>query len=165
MNTKRCPACGLILPITEFYWNDKAQRCKVGKCKKCWAIYVKQYKANRTKAQRSKAQKKDTEWARRDRAANPDKWYLRWMRTDLKKKFGVTIEWYGERLAAQGGVCAICGKSNSSGRRLAVDHCHKTKSNRGLLCSPCNTSLERMESMMDWHEKALAYLAHYAAVS
>lgn len=67
----------------------------------------------------------------------------------LRRKYGVTIEWYEELLAAQGGVCALCSKTNGDGRLLAVDHDHaccpgdKSCGNcaRALLCTRCNTGL------------------------
>jgi hypothetical protein len=42
---------------------------------------------------------------------------------------------------AQGGVCAICLKTDPAGRRLAVDHDHLTNLIRGLLCGKCNPGL------------------------
>ncbi len=49
---------------------------------------------------------------------------------------------YARLLARQRGVCAICGGANpEGGRRLAIDHCHKTRVVRGLLCDTCNRSI------------------------
>jgi hypothetical protein len=58
---------------------------------------------------------------------------------------GITLRQYGDLLAAQGGVCAICrhsermvgGRHGSTPLRLSVDHDHGTKAVRGLLCSAC----------------------------
>ena len=44
---------------------------------------------------------------------------------------------YDAMLAAQGGVCAICGNPPKT-RRLHIDHDHKTGKVRGLLCFQCN---------------------------
>ena len=44
---------------------------------------------------------------------------------------------YEALLAAQGGVCAICGNPPKN-RRLHIDHDHKTGRIRGLLCFTCN---------------------------
>ena len=41
----------------------------------------------------------------------------------------------------QGGACALCRKKFEKGLDPVVDHCHDTGIVRGLLCSPCNTSL------------------------
>lgn len=38
--------------------------------------------------------------------------------------------------AAQKGLCAICNQPDKV--RLGVDHCHKTKKVRALLCRNCN---------------------------
>lgn len=82
----------------------------------------------------------------------------------LKCSFGVTPEWYEQKLAEQGGGCAICGAlPESSKRNMPVDHCHNSNAVRGVLCHRCNTSLERLETIPDWTTKALAYLAIYAA--
>lgn len=47
---------------------------------------------------------------------------------------------YDELLAAQHGVCAICGRP-PVGRRLDVDHDWATLQVRGLLCWRCNHKL------------------------
>lgn len=49
---------------------------------------------------------------------------------------------YQDRLAAQGGVCAICKKSKLDvNGKLHKDHCHTTGEWRGLLCENCNKGL------------------------
>lgn len=52
----------------------------------------------------------------------------------------ITDAEYDQRLAEQGGGCAICGTPPKT-RRLAVDHDHKTGAIRGLLCHRCNRTL------------------------
>ena len=49
-------------------------------------------------------------------------------------------EEYAHRLAAQGGVCAICSRTDER-LSLARDHCHRTGAWRGLLCGRCNKGL------------------------
>ncbi len=51
--------------------------------------------------------------------------------------------------------CAICRCLCGTGRRLAVDHDHRTGRVRGLLCFRCNTSLARYE---EYTEQFAAYL-------
>lgn len=68
---------------------------------------------------------------------NPDKiWGYK-----LKKKYGITLEDYKNRVLAQKGLCAICGRPPAQGKRLRVDHCHKTNVVRGLLCDNCNLGI------------------------
>lgn len=56
------------------------------------------------------------------------------------------IDEFEALLAHQGGCCAICRTEKGfsrggDGRRLAIDHCHKTGAVRGLLCGNCNRML------------------------
>lgn len=64
--------------------------------------------------------------------------------------FNVTPERYEELLAAQGGVCEICGQEPEPHRRLSIDHDHACcpeagrscgKCVRGLLHNGCNAGL------------------------
>lgn len=59
-----------------------------------------------------------------------------------KRLYGITVEQYDEMFEEQGGLCAICRKPPIN-YRLAVDHDHDTGAVRGLLCPPCNRSLEK----------------------
>lgn len=60
-----------------------------------------------------------------------------------RRKFGISTEIYEKMLEEQGGVCDIC-KRPPKNNRLSVDHDHDTGAIRGLLCPPCNRSIE-------WH--------------
>lgn len=70
----------------------------------------------------------------------------------LRRYYQITLEEYNAKLAAQGGGCAICGKTREQqgGRALSVDHSHNCPAGhgaekgcpscvRGILCSACNT--------------------------
>ncbi len=87
-------------------------------------------------------------------------------------KYGITVERYDEMLAAQHGVCAICGKPPSgkgtSGQSLHVDHDHSccpgTKSCgecvRGLLCSNCNMAVGLLKDDPTILTAALRYVTN-----
>jgi hypothetical protein len=97
------------------------------------------------------------------------------VRDRVFKKYGIFPRWYEEKLSEQNGGCAICGKrDNGVINSFAIDHNHNCcpekkrscgKCVRGLLCSRCNGSLERMESIPGWAEKAVAYLRKYGTIS
>ena len=61
---------------------------------------------------------------------------------NLKHKYGITVEEYSDMFKRQNGKCFIC---SVSGKKLVVDHCHKTNEVRKLLCHGCNTVLGKIE--------------------
>lgn len=78
-------------------------------------------------------------------------------KTNLKNKYGLTVEEYDTRLLDQSNGCAICGKPERT-KRLAVDHCHGTNAIRGLLCTNCNIGLGRFQDDPSIIRNALLYL-------
>lgn len=81
---------------------------------------------------------------------------LRYENYRLKVRYGITRKEYWELVAKQKGVCAICGKSD--GKKLHVDHCHKTKKIRGLLCGSCNRALGLLKDDTRLLLQAIKYL-------
>lgn len=73
------------------------------------------------------------------------------------KRYGITITDYEALLHKQNGKCAICGQK-SKDHTLAVDHCHRTRRVRGLLCSQCNQGLGRFKDKPELLRRAIAYL-------
>jgi hypothetical protein len=85
----------------------------------------------------------------------------------LNGLYGVSIEWFDQQLLRQEGKCAIC-KNAPSGRGLAnstlhVDHDHKTKTVRGLLCSRCNMLLGMADEDMSLLMASVRYLGKHRA--
>ncbi len=78
----------------------------------------------------------------------------------LKVKFGISLKDYEQKLNSQNGGCAICGK-NKDYQRLGVDHCHKYKKIRGILCARCNLGIGYMGDSILLLEKAIEYLKKY----
>lgn len=87
-----------------------------------------------------------------------------WM---LWKKYKIRGKEFAEMLAAQGGVCAICGGVEThrykSGKLkdMAVDHCHETGINRGILCQSCNTGVGLLQDDPALLRAAAAYLERH----
>ncbi|OFV83246.1 MAG: hypothetical protein A2W26_13245 [Acidobacteria bacterium RBG_16_64_8] len=91
------------------------------------------------------------------RAANPEKAKASVRATNLRKKFGLTPDQYETMLQEQGGGCWICGKEPGP-RRLAVDHDHKTRQVRGLLCGNCNQGIGRLQDSPALLRRAAEYI-------
>lgn len=81
-------------------------------------------------------------------------------RNYLKRTYGLTLAQFDALLAAQGGVCAICGDSKSgTGRRsFSVDHDAVAGVIRGVLCGPCNTGIGLLRHDAIRLAKAIEYL-------
>jgi hypothetical protein len=77
-----------------------------------------------------------------------------------KRKYGISGEDYEAFLKSQNGVCAICSTHNVGGRHkfFHVDHNHKTRKVRGLLCSNCNRGLGLFKDDPKVLKKAIEYL-------
>lgn len=85
--------------------------------------------------------------------------------TNLKQNYGISLDEYEVLLAAQQGVCAICGKpeeqihySTGVPKNLAVDHDHNSGAIRGLLCGHCNNLLGAADDDIEVLEAAIEYL-------
>lgn len=129
---KPCNKCGVIKDLQDFPATNRKHRDGTqGICKICKA-----------------------EWMRKDRISNPN----RYKNHDLKQ-YGINLEFYKYLLDKQGGVCAICGKSERyKNKNLHVDHCHETNRVRGLLCSDCNTGLGKFFDNERFLLKASRYI-------
>lgn len=55
-------------------------------------------------------------------------------------------------------ACEACGRFGVEGRRLALDHDHKTGEFRGWLCGPCNRGLGLLGDSIAGVEALHAYL-------
>jgi hypothetical protein len=85
-------------------------------------------------------------------------------------KWGLTEATLAERLAEQGGGCAICSAGEPGGRgRWHVDHDHACcpagrscgRCIRGLLCTRCNVGLGNFRDNPELLRTAAAYLAKH----
>lgn len=74
----------------------------------------------------------------------------------LKRLYGITRTRYDELVMMQDGKCAICHQVPT---KLVIDHDHETGLVRGLLCSPCNTSLGGFHEDVGNLVNAIKYLS------
>lgn len=91
-------------------------------------------------------------------------------RHDLKRHFNLTAEEYQTMHDVQNGLCAICGRPETMERGgkvrwLAVDHDHKDRHVRDLLCSGCNVGLGNFADDPSRLRAAAAYLERHAALA
>jgi len=110
----------------------------------------KYYLKNREKL---KAKSKITYRKNKDKHVN----YRR--KSAYKIRYGITLEQYNQMFEKQKGKCAICKRHQKDlTTTLCVDHNHKTKQVRGLLCVTCNTDVSVVENRL---KEMLRYLNKY----
>lgn len=151
-------------------WAEYVKRgCRCAECKEAARLYNKQrrekdpsitkrdnvYSRQWAKDNPDKRKSAETKW----REQNPDK-----HREDSKRRsekfrmklYALAPERHAEMLAAQGGVCAVCGSPDN--RQLSVDHDHETGAVRGLLCRRCNLGMGCFADDPKVLERAIQYL-------
>lgn len=81
--------------------------------------------------------------------------------TNLRKRYGITLEEFESILSAQGGVCAVCKQGD---KVFCLDHNHKTLEVRGILCLNCNLRVIGGARDQDWKlVNAASYVLDYPA--
>ena len=136
---KICGKCGQELPLTSFH---KAKKEKDGL--QCWCISCR----------KSWKREERLEYHRERYYSKKDA-HLDW---SYKRRYGIDLAQYETLLEEQNGLCAICSTNCSSGRRLCVDHNHKTGKVRGLLCGNCNKGLGSYMDSVKLLKQAIKYL-------
>lgn len=84
--------------------------------------------------------------------------------TFRQRLYGVPLEVYRAKLAAQSGLCAICGGPPGK-RSLNVDHDHVTGRVRDLLCARCNVGIGGLQDDPDLLRKAIAYIERHRGLT
>lgn len=103
---------------------------------------------------------------------NPEKYGKHFRASQMRTRYGITVEQFAALEAASGGVCWICEKPQRETRHdgklrnLVVDHDHALPQAdpagvRGLLCTACNVRLKALEDT-EWYASAVTYLAERA---
>lgn len=79
----------------------------------------------------------------------------------IKQKYGIGLKEKREMYESQDGKCAICfePKPPIGSEGLQIDHCHRTGTIRGLLCSKCNRLLSNSRDSVEVLMSAIMYLA------
>ena len=79
----------------------------------------------------------------------------------IRKKYGITEATYEAMFKKGGKKCWICQRPPKPGKKLNIDHDHRTGQVRGLLCFFCNKFLigRRRREHANLFARAAAYLA------
>lgn len=131
---KRCKICNYVKPLTEFYFEVDKKTLKPA-CKDCVKIRTRKWQEN-----------------------NPEQFKS----NQLQLKYGITLEEKLEMIKQQGNRCAICEDVFQSDKATHVDHCHKTKDIRAILCHHCNTGLGHFKDSKKLLKEAIKYLGEHA---
>ena len=78
----------------------------------------------------------------------------------IEKKYGLNKKKYLQMVIISKNKCAIC-KNNFKNKEPYIDHCHKTKVIRGLLCNSCNVGLARFKDNCLLLDNAKKYLRRF----
>ena len=162
---KHCCKCDVWKKLTDFHNLCSTWDGLLHKCKACVSLHMS-WLRKRDKKYALKLDKRHKEWIKKHpgyerlykkeeikRKGGPV--YQR--RLDLKKIYGITPEKYMEMFNVQKGRCKICGKKQKE-RQLGIDHCHKTKKVRGLLCISCNLGIGHLRDSAKLLKEAIKYL-------
>lgn len=149
-NNKICTSCGKDKPRDEYHLRSKVSGWIQSKCKNCHKKASRNFHKNNPG--------KHTEYSKAQRKKNPEKFKAKAHRSRLKYLYGLSNEQFDSMFKSQNGACAICEKQNLNGKRLCVDHDHKTGKVRGLLCNQCNGFLGAISDDKSKAARAISYL-------
>lgn len=84
------------------------------------------------------------------------------MGDNLRNRYGLTREQWHAIRAKENHRCMICRVHEATlPRLLMVDHCHRSKHVRGVLCQHCNTMLGMAKDKIATLHRAIRYLKTY----
>ena len=180
--TRKCNRCDAVKDITEF---EPAKRYRGGRmpvCRSCRAVY-RALLADRPKHVGAEGKRccKCNDWrpigdfrkCKRSRDGLDSRCRPCCKNTKspevravvrarfLMWRYGVSVEWYADTLAAQGGGCAVCKVEPPDGGVLEIDHNHATGAVRGILCSVCNRSLGMLQESAQRIDNLAAYIRRF----
>lgn len=158
--TKRCGKCEVWKPVDDFYRNKNSATGLASWCRDC----MRSSRKADLRRGRKQSPEKWKAYRARYHAKYPDRIKAGYRKQNMRK-YGVTIEWYEQKMLEQDGRCRICRQPETAvekrtglAKGLAVDHCHVSSKARGLLCTRCNTALGLLQDNPDLLRAAANYL-------
>lgn len=146
---KACSQCHTVKEPSLFFKDQAMPDGLATVCKECKTAKTYAWR----EANKDKYNKSAREWGKN----NPQKRYG----SEIKRRYGCTLEQYNQMLIDQDGKCAVCGTLHNPAEkkgRLYVDHCHSSGKVRALLCGSCNSMLGYSKDDIAILEKAIEYL-------
>lgn len=156
-----CQDCGHEKPIEQFRGQRRpnGEMYRYPTCKVCHNV-----------KRRKQSTAPEELAARRERYASSPEHRRKVLSAQHRSRYGITLDEKDAMLAAQGGVCAACGDSESKGHGWATDHDHKCcpgrscgECVRAILCTNCNLALGQVGDSIERLEALIAYLQRCAA--
>ena len=149
--TKQCTKCNNIKELDQFNIDSRVASGLQNVCRICRNRHLRErYKLN---------PKKGIASSRLWQAKNPEKVED----TQLKRRYGITLDQKKQLLNDQGHSCPLCLRHQEKlNRPLMVDHCHKTKKVRELLCFTCNTALGLINDDINIALRLVQYIQRYS---
>ena len=161
---KRCSKCSKLRVLTKFVKHKQTSDKLHTICKHCQSEYRKEWYLKNKEKVKAKALK----WGKDNKELiykrKKDKWKNHPLKrklyqkiNHLKYKYGLTLEEYKKLKSKCDNKCMICNKK----RKLFIDHNHKTKQVRGLICHNCNFILGLAYDKLEILKNAYKYLKNH----
>lgn len=148
-----CTSCKDLKSLDSFYKRSKNSHLYKSRCIECTKKYDKIQKQKRELTYEIRKK-----WYENRKAKYPE------IRRDdhYRRKYDISLQDYNKMLETQLGLCAICqNEIRSEKQRLVVDHCHKTKKIRKLLCNNCNWAIGLFDENPEFLDNAIQYLIEF----
>lgn len=162
-NVKSCRKCGETKSLGDFYRQAGMRDGHRNDCKDCqraahrdWYSRNREYSIGRVKEWQHKNPERLRAWRRKYREEHGEEKKRRDREGHLRRKYGVTQNMFEALVLAQLGKCAICGANEAM--ELHIDHDHRTKKVRGLVCGKCNKAIGLLNDDPDRLTSAKKYL-------
>lgn len=171
MFSKTCTLCKEALSIDNFWYRDKKAGTRMSRCKKCLSKLEKEHRQKNPKKYRDRWKRHYHRPEVREKRLRQHKEYF----NSIEGRYEIALK--QSRVAAKrnnnkpcrsdiavikaafSGACEVCGKTEAAnGRRLSLDHDHKTGDFRGWLCWTCNATLGLAQDSPEILKKAAGYL-------
>ncbi len=80
---------------------------------------------------------------------------------EFKRKFGISLAEKQRIFEAQGSKCDCCGTTQEPAKGWSMDHNHKTRRLRGVICPNCNFGIGHFDDDIVKLKQAINYLEKY----